>query len=99
MEEVLAALSAARVPSGPILSVEDIVNEEQYNARGMFHRARAAPDGEEYVLPAMLPVLSETPGSTRWAGPALGEHTSAVLEEELGMDKDAIAALREQGVI
>ena len=29
-------------------------------------------------MPAMLPVLSATPGSTRWAGPDLGEHTDEV---------------------
>ena len=97
MDEVLAALSKARVPSGPILSVEDIVKEEQYQARGMFHKARA--EGHEFVLPAMLPVLSETPGTTWGAGPALGEHTHQVLSKELGMDDAAIAALREQRVI
>ncbi|MEB2336282.1 MAG: CoA transferase, partial [Burkholderiales bacterium] len=42
--------------------------------------------------------LSETPGATRWVGPALGEHTGEVLAE-LGYDAAAIAALREQGVI
>ena len=30
------------------------------------------------TLPAMVPVLSATPGATLWAGPALGEHTDEV---------------------
>ena len=30
------------------------------------------------TLPAMVPVLSTTPGATLWAGPALGEHTDQV---------------------
>ena len=47
----------------------------------------------------MLPVLGGTPGSTRWAGPELGQHTDEVLREELGMDEAEIAALRERGAI
>ena len=37
MEEVLAAMQAAHVPSGPILSTADILQEEQYRSRNMFH--------------------------------------------------------------
>ncbi len=78
--------------------------EEQYNARGMFEKAKPPPSTagdqeEEFVLPAMLPKLSRTPGSTKWAGPALGAHTDEVLREELGMDDAAIAALRAEGII
>lgn len=53
----------------------------------------------EVNLPAMVPVLHGTPGSTRWAGPELGEHTEQVLKEELGMDDAEIARLRECGAI
>ena len=51
------------------------------------------------TLPAMLPVLTGTPGSTRWAGPALGEHTEEVLAGELGRTPAEIAALRDCGAI
>lgn len=51
------------------------------------------------LLPAMLPVLSGTPGQTTWAGPELGEHTQAVLREELGMSEAEIQALRDCGAI
>lgn len=30
------------------------------------------------TLPAIVPLLSATPGATLWAGPALGEHTDEV---------------------
>ena len=55
--------------------------------------------GPEVTLPAMVPVLHGTPGSTRWAGPELGEHTEQVLKEELGMDDAEIARLRDCGAI
>ena len=43
--------------------------------------------------------LSETPGSVRTPSPMLGEHTTEVLRDLLGMSADAVEALREQGVI
>lgn len=73
--------------------------EEQYNSRGMFEKAKAPGGDTEFVLPAMLPVLSKTPGATKWAGPALGAHTDEVLRNELGMDDAAIAALRADKII
>ena len=50
-------------------------------------------------MPALVPKLSGTPGGTLWAGPELGEHTAEVLQQELGMDDDEVARLRESGVI
>jgi len=48
---------------------------------------------------AKAPVwLSETPGSIRRRAPMLGEHTDQILSQ-LGYSKQAIAALREKGVI
>ena len=53
---------------------------------------------EEYTLPAMLPVMVGTPGGTRWAGPALGQHTSEILAE-LGTDSEKINKLKDAKVI
>lgn len=39
LEEVLAAMKAARVPAGPILSTADMLQEPQFIARGMFECA------------------------------------------------------------
>lgn len=55
--------------------------------------------GAEVTLPAMLPVLSHTPGATRWAGPDLGHHTEQILSQELKMSVKDIEALREAKAI
>ena len=55
--------------------------------------------GEEVTLPAMLPVMTGTPGSTRWAGPDLGHHTDEVLKEQMNLDSDELSRLRQQKVI
>jgi len=38
-ERVMAVLTESRVPAGPILSIKDIMEEEQFKARGMFESA------------------------------------------------------------
>jgi crotonobetainyl-CoA:carnitine CoA-transferase CaiB-like acyl-CoA transferase len=43
--------------------------------------------------------LSETPADYRIAPPLLGEHTDAVLTQRLGLDSDALAALRAKNII
>ena len=55
--------------------------------------------GDEVIVPAILPRMSETPGSTKWAGAALGQHTEEVLKEELGLSDSEISRLREIGAI
>lgn len=96
LAEALALLERAEVPSGKIFSIADIATDLHYQARGMIERHRLGD--HELLLPGIVPKLSETPGSTRWIGPRLGEHTQSVLET-LGMDAAEIAALRERGVV
>ena len=105
LEEVLAAMAAARVPAGPILRPRDLVEDEQFKARGMLQRAdpaaagargRVCQAGGAVTVPAMLPVMAGTPGRTAWAGPELGQHTVDVLTGELGWSvEDAAAYERE----
>ena len=97
LEACLSVLEAAEVPSGRIFSVADIARDPQYLARGMIERATLA-DGTGLAVPGVVPKLSATPGATRWLGPALGEHTDAVLAE-LGYDPERIAALRASGAV
>ncbi|KAI3425200.1 hypothetical protein D9Q98_008969 [Chlorella vulgaris] len=98
-EQVMAAMNAARVPAGPILSTADIAAEPQYQERGMLQKTAPPSGGQEVTVPAMLPVLSATPGGTRWAGPELGEHTDDILRSELGLGDAEIQRLRDCGAI
>jgi crotonobetainyl-CoA:carnitine CoA-transferase CaiB-like acyl-CoA transferase len=96
VDAVLAALEAAEVPVGPIHDAAAMLHDPQFVARGLFERAES--DGIAYTLPAMFPRLTETPGVTRFAGPAHGAHTREVLREA-GLDDAAIDALAQAGVI
>lgn len=95
--EVLTCLEAARVPSGPIYNVEDMFKDPQYQARGMLEKVEV--DGEELTIPAIVPKLKSTPGSTEWPGPDVGSHNSEVLGGVLGLEEQELAELVEQGVV
>lgn len=96
-DRVLATLTAAEVPASRIYSVQDMFADPQFLARDMFIDGRL-PDGKPFKMPGIVPKLSATPGSSQWTGPALGEHTNAILHQ-LGYDAEAIRALREAGTI
>jgi formyl-CoA transferase len=97
IDTALAALQAADVPVSKIYSVRDMMQDPQFLARQMFEQ-HLFKDGTPVKLPAVTPKLSETPGSTRWIGPELGEHTDEVLVT-LGYSAEQIAALRKDGVL
>jgi crotonobetainyl-CoA:carnitine CoA-transferase CaiB-like acyl-CoA transferase len=93
----LETLKAADVPVGKIFSVRDMMDDPQFLARDMFEQHHFA-DGTPVKMPAVTPKLSATPGTTRWLGPTLGQHTDDVLDE-LGYTADEIAAMRRDGVL
>ncbi len=97
LDEILRVLGAAEVPSAKIYDIADIVADPHCQARGLIERLRLG-DGQELLVPGIVPKLSETPGTTQWLGPELGAHTSEVLSA-LGYDAEALAALRSEGVI
>jgi crotonobetainyl-CoA:carnitine CoA-transferase CaiB-like acyl-CoA transferase len=94
---VLERLAEASVPSGPIYSVEDMMRDAQFNARGMFETVRV--DGDPLKIPAIVPRLENTPGETLWPGPAIGEHNEEILGGQLGYSREEIARLAADGVI
>jgi crotonobetainyl-CoA:carnitine CoA-transferase CaiB-like acyl-CoA transferase len=97
-EEVFQMLEAAGVPTGPIYSVAEILEDPHYQARGMFEEVEIA-EGETVKLPTLVPKLSRTPGGTEWIGPPLGAHNEEVYSGLLGMCPEEIAKLHEEGII
>ena len=95
--EVLATLTEAAVPSGPIYSAADMVKDPHFQSRGLFQEVDV--DGEPLKVPALIPLLSRTPGGTDWAGPAVGAHNEDVLGGLLGMSEIELEALRERGIV
>ena len=98
LDEAMVILDSADVPAGPVYSVQDIVEDPQYQAREMLVDLPDARLGH-LLMPGIVPKLSATPGAVRTAGPDLGEHTLGVLGSLLGLDAEALASLRARKVI
>jgi succinyl-CoA:(S)-malate CoA-transferase subunit B len=98
-EEVLERCYATDTPAGPLNNIADIFGDRQFHARRNLVAMDAPDSGEQVIVPAPVPRLSETPGRIRTLGPKLGEHSSEVLRELLGLDEAQIAALRAKSVI
>jgi crotonobetainyl-CoA:carnitine CoA-transferase CaiB-like acyl-CoA transferase len=91
-------LGAAGVPCGSVRNFQELFADPQVAAREMVARLQHPTIGAMQVLG--VPVkLSDTPGGIDAPPPRLGEHTDAVLSHDLGLDAEAIAALRAQGAI
>lgn len=97
-DEWIDLLEAAGVPCGPINNLDDVYVNPQVVAREL--RADLPhPCGGDVKLVQSPMKLSSTPVRCDMAPPTLGQHTEEVLEELLGHDAAAIAALRAKGVI
>ena len=99
-DEIIETLSAAGVISGPINTVAEVVRDPQLRARGMLVEHYDERIGRNVLGPGVIPVLSETPGGVRNAGPARpGQHNAEVYGDLLGLGADEIADLETRGVL
>src|SRR5262245_29514118 len=94
-EEWEAVLLPEGIPVGPVNNIARTCEHPKVKARGSLVRIEHPVAGPVKVVgpPARL---SETPGAIRTPAPLLGQHTDQVLREQLGLDADAIAGLRQR---
>ena len=96
--EWIEVLRAAGVPAGAVRTIDEALGDPQIAAREMVMRVPHPTIGSLPVLG--IPVkLSDTPGSIRTAPPLLGQHTRAVLRDDVGLSDAAIDALSATGVV
>jgi formyl-CoA transferase len=100
--EVAAALAAVGVACGPVHSPADVIADPHVRARHMVVEM-ARPDGVAQPVitpgnPVKLSLVEERDGAEGRV-PWLGEHTDAVLAEELGLSPAELRELHAAGVI
>ena len=95
--QALSLLDEARVPSGPIFSVADMMQNPHFVARGLFEQVEV--NGAPLKIPAMVPKLSDTPGRTDWPGPEVGAFNQEVYGDLLGLSAEDLAELSREGVL
>jgi len=96
--EWLAELEAAGVPAGPINDLAQVFADPQVRHRKVEVRAPHPAAGEVRMVANPIK-FSDTPIAHDRAPPLLGEHTDQVLREVLGLEAEALLALREAGAI
>jgi formyl-CoA transferase len=97
-EEVMARFEACDATLGPVYNVEDILEDEHYQAREACVTVDDPDVGAVRVQNA-FPRFSETPGGIDFLGPALGAHNEQVYGDLLGYDAETLADLEGEGVI
>ena len=96
--EALAAMDAAKIPAGPLLTPQQALDDAHIRAAGLLVDT-PYPAAPRPVPLAPTPVdLSETPGTFRSSAPTLGQHTDAILGE-LGYTPAQIADLRKKQIV
>ena len=96
--QAIAALEAARLPCGEVLSPQEALDNEHVRAAQLL--ASVDFPGLDKPAPvAVTPIrMSKTPPTIRHRAPLLGEHTDSILKE-LGYGEAAIARFRSERVI
>jgi formyl-CoA transferase len=98
--EVCHAMNAEGLAAGPVYGTPDLIKDPHVRAHNMLVELPRDDGVEQPVLipgnPVKMSKLAEGPET---APPLVGEHTEAVLRADLGLDDDALARLRESGVI
>ncbi len=97
-EEWETLLVQSGIPIGAINNIAEVIEHPQVKARGSLVEIEHPRAGKVRVVGVPIR-FSETPGSVRTPSPALGEHTEVVLRDILGLDAQAIEALRTAGAL
>ena len=89
---------ALKIGCGPINTLKQVFDDPHVKARGMEVQMKHS-SGAEVTVIANPVRLSETPADYRIPPPLLGEHTSEVLQDLLGIDSKTYESLKKKGII
>ena len=95
--DAMRELAEAGVPASAVLTTQDLYTNHHLVERGFVHEVDHPIHGVIKLLG--WPVKMSASDVPLEPAPQLGQHTSVVLSEELGMTNDAIGQLRQTGII
>ena len=98
MHEWIEVLEGANVPCGPINNMQQVFEDPQVQHRGL---KVEIPTSAGVPCPTVASPMrfSETPVEYTVPPPTLGQHTQEILQDLLGMDRQAVDALAAKGIV
>ena len=94
--EAMRLIGGAGVPAGAVLDTMELMNEPSFSERGILQTAQH-PSGP-FKMPSWPVHFNGKPPKLEPA-PLLGQHTTQVLGDWLGMSAGDVDALKKEGVI
>jgi crotonobetainyl-CoA:carnitine CoA-transferase CaiB-like acyl-CoA transferase len=95
--DAMRAVGDAGIPAGAVLDTMELQNDQSFEDRGIMQVMRH-PLHRDFKMPGWpVRVNGKPPALT--SSPVLGEHTGEVLAEWLGLNAQAIEALRADGAV
>jgi formyl-CoA transferase len=95
--DLMGILNELNVPCGPVMSTEDLANDEHVKLREMYVELDHPKRGKWYNI-GMPIKLSDSPARIE-RSPLLGEHTEEILKEVLGYSEEDVARLKSVGAL
>jgi len=95
--EVMEIVGGAGVPAGAVNDIKELIESEDMRRREIIATVQHRDRGE-VAIPAWPVRMTDNPVKTE-VSPLLGEHNEEVYAELLGLGKEEVGELREQGAI
>ena len=95
--DAMRAIGDAGIPAGAVLDTMELQNDRTFEDRGIMQVMRH-PVHRDFKMP-VWPVRVDGKPPALTSSPVLGEHTGAVLSEWLGLNAQAVEALRAEGAV
>jgi formyl-CoA transferase len=97
-DQVVEQFDKFGVAYSAVFDMEDAFRDLQYRAREAMVRV-PDPDLGEAIVQNVVPKMSATPGSVDFLGRKMGEDNEAIYCGELGMSKEKLQKLKEDGIV
>ncbi|MQA08926.1 MAG: CoA transferase [Pseudonocardiaceae bacterium] len=99
LDPLMSMLHAAGVAAGPVNSAADICADPHIRGRGSVVEVPDAGSGQTRLMQAPAGRFSGFDGTIGDSAPGVGEHTTEVLRDLIGLAEPEIDELRHQGVV
>jgi len=98
-DEIVQIMHDNRIPCSPVVQIDELQDDEQLAARGMYNRSFEFDNVDHATIPNPVLKFSETPGEIISKAPGLGEHNEEIYTGMLGIDALALKKLKRKNVI